>query len=213
MKLFVVDERKVPIQEPYVVRLSGWSIERYFSEAPESARWEFVRGEVIVYSPSTAEHQDLVGFFHVLLRVFCEARGYGKVFTGPAAVRLMPNVVREPDVFVVRPEDIPKASGVPLEVIPLFVLEVVSHSTRAIDLGEKVQDYAVAGIPEYWAVDPEEKKVHLHLLERKGYRVKKVSLGKVESRVIPGFWVEAGWLWRKPLPPISELLPGLLTSP
>ncbi len=49
MKLSVVDERKTPIQEPYVLRLSGWSVERYLKEAPDDARWEFVRGEVIVY--------------------------------------------------------------------------------------------------------------------------------------------------------------------
>ena len=82
MKLFVVDERKVPIQEPYVVGLSGWSIERYFPEAPESARWEFVRGEVIVYSPSTAEHQDLVGFFMYCFAFFARPEAMGKSSLG-----------------------------------------------------------------------------------------------------------------------------------
>ena len=112
MKLSVVDERNVPIREPYVLRLSCWSLDRYLREAPEDARWEFVRGEVIVYSPSTAEHQDLVGFLYTILKFFCEAKGCGKVLTGPA-VRLAPDVVREPDVFVVRPEDIHRATGVP----------------------------------------------------------------------------------------------------
>ena len=210
MRLSVVDERKAPIREPYVLRLSGWSLDRYLREAPEDARWEFVRGEVIVYSPSTAEHQDLVGFLYTILKLFCEAKGCGKVLTGPAAVRLAPDVVREPDVFVVRPEDIPKATGVPLDLVPLFAIEVVSPSTRGIDLGEKAGDYAAAGVPEYWAVDPERRELSVHLLEGKSYRVVAISEGTCESRAIPGFRIRVEWLWERPLPKVTKILPELL---
>jgi hypothetical protein len=32
---------------------------------------------------------------------------------GPAAVRVLPDVVREPDVFVVAPEDVPRVRASP----------------------------------------------------------------------------------------------------
>jgi hypothetical protein len=44
MKVMVVDERMEPIRESYVVRLGGWTMQRYLQEAPESLRWEFVLG-------------------------------------------------------------------------------------------------------------------------------------------------------------------------
>ncbi|MGY4707461.1 hypothetical protein ACVNPS_06885 [Candidatus Bipolaricaulota sp. J31] len=34
VKVMVVDERKAPVRRPYVVRLSGWTLERYLREAP-----------------------------------------------------------------------------------------------------------------------------------------------------------------------------------
>jgi len=74
MKLLVVDERKELLREPYVVRLGGWTLDRYLAEAPESQRWEYVRGEVVMYSPATAEHQDLVRFLLRLLDGYCEER-------------------------------------------------------------------------------------------------------------------------------------------
>lgn len=37
---------------------------------------------------------------------------------------------------------------------PDFVLEVASESTGGTDIGDKRQDYAAFGIPEYWRYDP-----------------------------------------------------------
>jgi Uma2 family endonuclease len=198
-----VDEQKKPIREPYVVRLGGWTLERYLEEAPEHLVWEFVRGEVVVHSPATAEHQDVVGFLYRLLAGYCEATGWGKVLTGPAAVRILPDVVREPDIFVLPPEEVPKAKGTPLDVRPALVVEVMSPSTRTIDLKEKVEDYALAQIPEYWAVDIEKRELLIHRLEGKMFTVERLTSGKAESRAVPGFWVEAGWLFQEPLPPVE----------
>ena len=210
MKVLVVDERKEILHEPYVVRLGGWTLERYLREAPEDLIWEFVHGEVEMYSPATAEHQDLVGFLFWLLKGYCEARGWGKVLTGPAAVRILPHLVREPDIFVLAPEDVPKAKGTPLEIRPVLVVAVVSSSTRTIDLREKGEDYGLAGIPEYWAVDMEQKALWVHRLEGERYRVERVFGGRVESRSVPGLWMEAGWFLQAPLPPAAQCLQEIL---
>jgi Uma2 family endonuclease len=211
MKVMVVDERKEPLREPYMVRLGCWTLERYLKEAPEHLIWEFVRGEVVMYSPATAEHQRLVGFLFRLLQGYCEAKGWGEVLTGPAAVQLLPDVVREPDLFVLPPEEVPKAKGVPLKVRPALVVEVTSPSTRAIDLKEKTEDYALAGVPEYWVVDSEREEMHVFRLEGEGERYKQeVAAGRVESRSIPGFWLKAEWLLKSPLPPVAERLREIL---
>lgn len=38
--------------------------------------------------------------------------------------------------------------------LPLLAVEIVSPSTRHIDIGLKWSRYASAGIPDYWVVDP-----------------------------------------------------------
>lgn len=210
MKIMVVDERKEFLREPYVVRLGGWTLERYLAEAPEHLLWEFVRGEVVIYSPATAEHQRLVKFLLRLLDGYCEAKGWGEVLTGPAAVQILPDVVREPDLFVLPPEEASKAKGVPLSVRPALVVEVVSPSTRTIDLKEKAEDYALAGIPEYWVVDPERKEVLVHRLCEEEYGVERSAAGRVECRSVPGLWVEAGWLFQDPLPAVAGCLEAIL---
>ncbi|MDW7985112.1 MAG: Uma2 family endonuclease, partial [Acidobacteriota bacterium] len=193
MQVLVVDERKEVVPEPYVIRLGGWTLERYLREAPEHARWEFAYGEVLVYSPASAEHQDQVGFLYRLLAGYCETRGWGKVLMGPAAVRLSSEVVREPDLFVLAPEDVARAHGSPLQVRPVLVVEVTSPSTRRIDLIEKAQDYAQAGIPEYWVVDTDGGAVVAHRLREGLYERTSVTAGRLESQAVPGFWLDVGW--------------------
>lgn len=208
----VVDERKQPVPGPYVVRLGGWTLERYLREAPESGVWEFVRGEVVVHSPASAEHQDVVGFVYWLLRGYCEARSWGKVLMGPAAVEVLPGVVREPDVFVLPPEEVPKASGVPLQVKPVLVVEVTSPATRGMDLGEKAEEYRQAGVAEYWVVDGEGQELTSHRLREGVWEVERWKAGRLPSQSVPGFWVEVQWLWRRPLPPADACLREILES-
>ena len=42
-----------------------------------------------------------------------------------------------------------------LEGPPLLAIEVLSPSTRRIDLGSKRLAYEAAGLPAYWLVDPD----------------------------------------------------------
>lgn len=210
MHMMVVDERKEPIAGPYLVRMGGWTLERYLQEAPEDQIWEFAHGELIMHSPATAEHQDLVGFLYWLLRGYCEAKGWGKVLTGPAALRVLPDVIREPDIFVVPPEEVEKVRGVPLEVRPALVVEVTSPATRGMDLGEKAAEYREAGIPEYWVVDLERREVVVHRIAGAEREVVRMREGTLIGQAVPGFWLEVEWLFQEPLPPAEACLRRIL---
>ena len=198
---------------PYVARSWGWTLDEYLRQAPESRRWEFVRGEVLMYSPATAEHQDRVWFLAYLLFSWMQARKWpGKLLLAPAAVRLAEDIVREPDISVFGPEEAGRVTGSPVTARPLLVVEVTSPSTRAIDLGEKAQDYATAGIPEYWVVDLVRQRFIGHLLEGETYRKTELPRGRWVSRVLPGFWLEVTWLFRQPLPEVAACLKHIQTE-
>lgn len=161
-----------------------------------------------MHSPATGEHQSAVGFLYRVVAAYCELRGWGMVLTGPAALQLREDVVPEPDVFVLSPQDSSRATGVPLQVRPVLVVEVMSPSTRTLDLNEKAEDYAQAGIPEYWVVDMERRQLWVHSPGGDGgrYQVVGMTAGRVESRAVPGFWLRADWLFQRPLPPVSRCL-------
>lgn len=152
MALVVIDrETRKPFTQPHLVRVAGWTLERYLQEAPENAFREFVCEGVIMHSPVRAKHHRVVRFLTFLLQGYCTKRALGcEVFNGPARVRLASNVIRESDIFVLDAEEVKKAQGFPVEARPLLVVEVVTPATRTLDLVEKPQDYARAGVPEYW---------------------------------------------------------------
>lgn len=212
MTLAVVDARtRTPIQEDYLVYLPGWSLERYLREAPENAFWEFVHGEVVVHSPVRIEHQRLVFFLGRVLAGYLEHVFPGaEVVLGPAGLRVAPEVIREPDIFVLAPEDADKARGFPVEARPLLVVEVVSPSTRRLDLEVKPQEYARAGIPEYWVVDEEHQQVLRHELVGQSYHREVVPQGRVLGRSVPGFWLDVAWLWSSPRPGVEDVLSRIL---
>ena len=64
---------------------------------------------------------------------------------------------------------------------PDLVIEVVSPKNRRHDLETKRDEYARAGIPEYWIVDPEEETITVFVLKprRKTYsRAWHISQGR-----------------------------------
>ena len=78
-------------------------------------------------------------------------------------------------------------------------MEVVSGSPadRDRDLVRKRRDYALAGIPEYWIVDPQEEVIYVLRLEGKEYvEHGRFTAGDVTtSALLPGFTVPVDDVW------------------
>ena len=89
-------------------------------------------------------------------------------FTAPTDVVLDDRyTIVHPDIFVVCDQT---KTGVSLdssfqnvEGAPDLVIEILSASTRSKDMNLKYQKYHSAGIAEYWIIDPERRKVIVHV--------------------------------------------------
>ena len=113
-------------------------------------RYELLDGVLLVTPAPSLRHQTCVGSLLVLLHA---ARRPGQhVFVAPLDVRLSHLTVLEPDVLVARQADL---TADRLEGAPLLAVEVLSPSTRRLDLGSKRLAYEAAGVPSYWLVDPD----------------------------------------------------------
>ena len=113
-------------------------------------RYELVDGVLIVTPAPSYRHQDAVAALVTLLRA---AVGPDLVvLPAPADYKVSDTTVLEPDLLVVRRPDITARR---YEGTPLLVVEILSASTRRIDLGTKRLAFEAAGVPAYWLVDPD----------------------------------------------------------
>ena len=192
----------------FLVIIEDQTSEDFEKYAPEDRFCDYLEGRVFMPSPVSPRHQEQVGFFHSLLDLYRECRGGGwKLFLGPAVLRLDAEHKPEPDLFV-----IPTAAPEP-GVAALFVIEVLSPSTRSHDLGRKLQAYRDAGIPEIWLLDDRDRKLVAERRRGNGYDREEYAEGVVASSALPGFWIDLAWLWSDPLPGPSGCLQTILAGP
>ena len=175
-----------------------WSEEAYL--ALDTGRLvEYSQGFIEVLSMPTLGHQRIVRFLFALLMAYIEANKVGsEVLFAPLPVRLGRREYREPDIVYLSAERLQQPMGDYPQGGDLF-MEVVSggRSDRERDLIHKRRDYARAGIPEYWIVDPEEKAIIVLRLEGDEYvEHGRFGPGQVAtSHLLPGFEVAVDEVW------------------
>ncbi len=165
-----------------------------------------------MHSPAGPTHQRLFRFLHVVLRqYFFEGKGLGEVLSGPFAMELSVERKVEPDVMFVSKRTLTNLTEDRLVGPADFAIEIASPSTAGYDRGEKRACYGVGGVREYWMIDPQVKLV---IVDRPaGREVGQFTSGKVESQLLPGFWLRAEWLWQDPPPAVAECLAEIMAPP
>jgi Uma2 family endonuclease len=114
-------------------------------------RYELVDGTLVVTPAPSRQHQRAVRNLVVVLTQACP--GAFEVLPAPFDVALSDDTVLQPDVLVARRTDFTDRD---LPTAPLVAIEVLSASTRRIDLMLKRSRYEAAGCPSYWVIDPDE---------------------------------------------------------
>ena len=145
-----------------------WTEKTYLVLTEANRLIELSEGRLVIHDMPTMEHQDIV---HALVRKFDQwiaEHARGRVYFAPVPIRLWPGKFREPDVFLYL-EGASTLAGAAYAPIPDLVVEVLSPSTRRTDAGDKFDEYALAGIREYWQVDPEARAVSIYTLTGERY--------------------------------------------
>ena len=114
-------------------------------------RYELIDGTLIVTPAPSWHHQRAVTRLVALLNDACPPDL--EAFVGPLDVTLAEDTVMEPDVLVARKADLGDRD---LPAPPVLAVEVLSPSTRRIDLTLKRSRLEAAGCPAYWVIDPAE---------------------------------------------------------
>jgi len=168
-----------------------WTEEQYLRLTDRTNRLiEFVNGSIEVLPMPTDKHQDIIQFFLFALRTFLDPRG-GKVQIAALRLMLPEGTYREPDLLVLLDANDPRRQNAGWLGADLIV-EIVSPDDPRRDKVDKRRDYASAGIPEYWIVDPQEETVTVLRLEGGEYAEHGVfQRGETAtSSLLEGFAVE-----------------------
>lgn len=129
---------------------------------------ELVNGRIEVLPVPTEEHQSIVMSLVEALRAFVKPRGLGKVLFCGLRVRMRARNIREPDVVFLSKKNESKRGSQFWKGADL-VMEVVSEDDPDRDYVDKRAEYARAGIPEYWIVDPRNRTITLLVLKGRAY--------------------------------------------
>ncbi len=114
---------------------------------------EWIDGEVVRFQPPDQRHQEVAGFLLMLLKIFVDARNFGRVLLAPFELRLgETRSSREPDILYLAQDHADLNDGQRWYGADL-VVEIVSDESVQRDRRDKWSQYAAAGIPEVWIVN------------------------------------------------------------
>jgi Uma2 family endonuclease len=135
-----------------------WTEEQYLRLTDQTNRFiEFTEGSVEVLPMPTRKHQAISRFLFLAF-LACVQRLGGTVFYAPLRVRVAPGRFREPDLVLLLDVNDPRNQNA-FWLGADLVVEIVSPDYVERDTVLKRADYAEAGIPEYWIVNPDEETI------------------------------------------------------
>lgn len=173
-------------------RQGTWSEEEYFA-LPGNRLVEYSQGVVEVLSMPSYPHQLIVAWLYEVLARFVRQHRLGRAIFAPVRVRLWAGKYREPDVIFMANANLHRIHPNYWDGADL-VMEVMSPDDPERDAETKRREYAQAGIPEYWLVNPMAGTITVFTLPpgQQEYAVYGVydRTQRAESVLLPGFSVD-----------------------
>jgi Uma2 family endonuclease len=157
-------------------------------EARENRLCELVDGVLVEKATGFYESRLAVVLVY-LLESYLEKNNRGIVVGADGTIRLMPGLIRIPDVSFVSWKRLP-SHELPSEPIPDLVpdlaVEVLSESNTTAEMRRKVREYFEAGVRLVWLLDPETRQVTVHTSPART-RIVREHQTLDGGRVLPGF--------------------------
>ena len=123
-------------------------------------RYETVHGELLVTPAPRAWHQEVMLRLVTALRAYLQANPVGVALASPADISWGPDILVQPDVFVVALDEARTLDWARMRTLFLAV-EVLSPSTARYDRFTKRRLYQEVGVATYWVVDPDAREVEV----------------------------------------------------
>ena len=183
--------------EPLVAEPIRLTYEDFLALPDDGKRYEILDGDLYMSPSPRTLHQRLLLRLAIILGEHVRCKGLGEVFIAPFDVVLGDNDIVEPDIVFVSEANRSIITEENIRGVPDLLVEVLSPTRPQYDLKNKRAVYARCGVPFYWIVDPEGRRLtELQLLDR-AYAIVGELAGKptFEPRLFPGLGIDLERLW------------------
>ncbi len=170
--------------------------------------YELVDGTLVEKAMGSLEAFLAIELSHII-RTFLDRSDLGFLYGADALIRLMPRVVRGPDVSFVSWRQRPERT-VPMEpisdLVPDFVVEILSQRNTKKEIQRKIAEYFEAGVRLAWVIDPRTKTATVYHSP-----TAKTAFAEADTldggTVLPGFELKLATLFEKLAKPESKRKP------
>ncbi len=139
-----------------------WTFDRWERLPDDGNRYEVIDGVLYMTTAPSSFHQWIVQQLFLELHAQITRPRLGVVFVAPIGV-LMPGCDPvQPDLVVVRAEDLGMIADRRIRGVPTMLIEVLSPANAETDTEIKRKSYARASVPEYWIVRPAERDILMY---------------------------------------------------
>lgn len=134
---------------------------------PDGQRAELIDGKIYYMSPPSWSHQRISRKLHQEIANYIDNNnGECEALAAPFAVFLNEDDTNylEPDISVIC--DLSKLDDKGCHGAPDWIIEIVSPSSKPRDYMTKLFKYRIAGVREYWIVDPMKRMITVYAFEK-----------------------------------------------
>jgi Uma2 family endonuclease len=165
------------------------TVENYKLLPETGPRYQLIQGDLYMAPAPNRFHQEISRNLQFELHSYLKRNPIGKLFDAPFDVYLDEINVFQPDLLVVLNERLGILTEEGAEGAPDLVIEILSPKTRCLDLANKKQEYARAGVKELWIIDPEPRSITIHEFASDGVDTARqlVEEGTLSTGLLPGF--------------------------
>jgi Uma2 family endonuclease len=183
--------------DPHPGTATEMDVVRYVDSA-DKRLVELVDG-VLVEKAMSAYSGRIGGLILYFIEEFLNHNDLGVTYGADAALRILPDQVRLPDVSFVSWDRLPNRE-LPAEsvaaLIPDLAVEVLSPGNTIREMARKRLDYFAAGVKVVWQIDPESKSAEIYSAPEQFTRVN--LDGHLDGgNVLPGFQLSLKQLFER----------------
>jgi Uma2 family endonuclease len=190
----------IPLSRVRLRPVPGTATEKDVIQAMErSGRLcELVDG-ILVEKPMGFYEARLGAVILYYIELFLDKVDLGLTFPADAIIRLMPGIVRFPDISFYSWQHFPNKvlpEGAILNIVPDLAVEVLSRSNTKKEMARKRKEYFVGGCQLVWEINPVRKTVRVYTAPHQSKLIRET--GTLDGGdVLPGFKLSVARLFAR----------------
>ena len=171
--------------------------EELLRDPEREGRFELARGELLERLMPNYRHGRIASRSNRVVGNFVDEHGLGDFISeGGFVFERDPDTVFLPDLSFVRADRVPpvdQQQGYP-ELVPDFVIEILSPSNTVLDTAERVRIYLATGVRLVWLLNDHQRSVTVHTPDHVARTLFEDDVLE-GGDVLPGFAVRVGALF------------------